>query len=368
VDDLAFVAGNGLTAVDVSDPLLPRATGRIGGPGFIQALAVRGDFAYVACDLRSGGWCLTAIDVSPPVSAGAIGGVEAAFPLDGPVSDIGSLGSYACFTLESSNFRVFDFSKPAKPRYAGEVFGLDSSLALAIEGDLACVLDVEHGVAVIDLTNPRRPKETGEVAMAWGHPRDLVAVESHAYVPDPDNGVWVVDFSDPADPVSSGPVSVEGGPFYAAEDNGHLYLAGSWETPLQVMDLSDPDAPTQAGKVDGVGLCRGLAAGGGYVYLATEESHLRIFDVSMPGAPSEVWNAGVPPLDSRVGLALDGEALYLTAANELRILDVSNPAAPRVLGGNMSVSGRRVAGAAGDLFFVSGQFNLLEAYPRPCLP
>ena len=87
--DYAYVADRhgGLRIIDVSDPADPTETGFYDTPGSAEAIAVSGNYAYVADDIASG---LRVIDVSNPATPTETGHLNT----PGYAWDVAVVGNY----------------------------------------------------------------------------------------------------------------------------------------------------------------------------------------------------------------------------------------------------------------------------------
>jgi len=103
---------------------------------------------------------------------------------------------------------------------------------------------------------------------------------------------------------------------------------------LRVLDLSDPAAPTVVATAAVSGTVRGLAAAGGFGYVADSRDGLLVLALDDPGAPVGRLSgvrAGRLILRGHIAFLLEEHA---TGPNTVRLVDVADPASPRdVLGG-----------------------------------
>lgn len=129
--------------------------------------------------------------------------------------------------------------------------------------------------------------------------------------------------------------------------DGHCYavaIQGTYayinlQRQLAVVDISDLDHPAVLGRSavlpDGI---RGVAAAGGYAYVAARTAGLRIFDVSNPAAPTEV--GFYDEVNDVLGVAVRGTYAYITDRGVnagprvvgLHVIDVSDPSHPSQVG------------------------------------
>ncbi|MCB2210761.1 hypothetical protein KQI52_01465 [bacterium] len=97
---------------------------------------------------------------------------------------------------------------------------------------------------------------------------------------------------------------------------------------------------------------RDVALTGDHAYIATDESGLRVLDISDPTAPVEVAysRSSVPAL----GVAIQGDYAYVAASySGLRVIDISDPTAPVEVGVCSNVQGARNVTVDGNYACVS---------------
>jgi hypothetical protein len=91
------------------------------------------------------------------------------------------------------------------------------------------------------------------------------------------------------------------------------------------------ECPDLVGSIDTPDQAKDAAASGHYVYVADDESGLRIIDVSTPSAPTEVGSFDTPT--RAIGIDVADVYVYVAdGAGGLRVIDVSTPSAPVEVG------------------------------------
>jgi hypothetical protein len=86
----AYLAGNNLRVIDITDPRNPQSMGSAGTPSHARDVAVQGTYAYVADD-SSGLQVIDVFDPQNPQIAGSVG-------TSGSARDVAVSGSYAYMT------------------------------------------------------------------------------------------------------------------------------------------------------------------------------------------------------------------------------------------------------------------------------
>jgi hypothetical protein len=113
------------------------------------------------------------------------------------------------------------------------------------------------------------------------------------------------------------------------------------------------------GQIDTPGFAQGVAVEGDYVYIADDESGLRVVNVSDPAHPVEVGSLPMPGYAPFWDVAVQGNYAYIVAdwQGGLRVVDVSVPETPTEVGYcGAAVNSRRVAVAA-NYAYVGGLSN-----------
>jgi uncharacterized protein (TIGR03437 family) len=112
-----------------------------------------------------------------------------------------------------------------------------------------------------------------------------------------------------------------------AASGGYVYVAAGGAG-LRVVDIATPSKPVEVAAFDTPGYAEGVVVSGNFVYLADGPYGLRIFDVSNPRAPIEL--AAVFPYNYAFEAAVSGRYIYIAAAGAgLLIADISDPRHPR---------------------------------------
>jgi len=300
------VAGNMLqgmtTIVDLADPRLPRAVGRIELTG-VQAFSV---------------------------APGRLFALEAAYG----VRDNGHLWSVDTSRLPETSAVELRSVSANGIATAGDRLLLAAG-ARGIE-TLAHVDDGGEGTIVVENLLP-----------TLGNPVGIAFEDGLAYATDGDEELWVLDVGDPAAPIAlgrttfshpdpyrltgfqGGPLVVRGGLVYAARRSGFLSLGG-----LHVFDVADPRAPAQLGMWD-----PDEQAANDPTYIA--------FDPITGLRPPELL----------------GDRLWLSGRPALTELDVADPSSPRFVGhGRLADNAISFAGFDAGGMATDGQRLFVAAY------
>ncbi len=278
VGNLAYVAdgGEGLHILDVSDPAAPFLVGSfdtpdpdydpaapvlVGSfetPGYAYSVQVVGNIAYVA----NGATGLQILDVSDPAAPSLLGN----FNRGGQAFDVHVVGDLA-YVADGSYLRIVDVSDPATPTAVGKIdppkpagaarlvgnsseqppgpstpvrasLRLDAGWVVAarVEGNLVYVADTEHGLQIVDVSDPSAPTFVGNIDTP-DYARSLQVVGSRVYVAD-GSSLQIVDVSQPAAPTLVGSFDMPEGASNV-QVVGNLAFVGGRDG-LQIIDLSEP--------------------------------------------------------------------------------------------------------------------------------
>jgi hypothetical protein len=243
-------------------------------PGTARAVAVVGDYAYVADDTS---------------------GVHV-----------------------TSGLQVIDVSDPANPIGVGSYDTPDHAYDVCASGDYTYVADGIGGLQIVDVSDPANPVLAGSYDTAVFAMAVVVAGE-YAYVADFYGKLRIIDVSDPANPNLVGSYDTPGYAFDVAVRGDYAFV--SRENGLEIVDVSDPSNPEFMGAYSQTSLYLGLDVAGGFAYAGAGDSVL-VIDVSEPAAPARARSIGVGSIVSQVRVVSN---LMYVCANSLYVVDLSDP-------------------------------------------
>jgi probable HAF family extracellular repeat protein len=277
----AYLAGSGLTVIDVRDPDNLQVVGSCATPDFGRGVVVKGGYAYVV----GGDWTacngfLRVIDVYDPASPYVVGSVDwssgvgcdialmgdYAYVADGYYSGLrviglgtfpsivaslavpGAAGSialtrgYAYLSAGQSGLHVLDISSPTSPALLATCDTPGYARNVALAGSLVYVTDDWAGLQAIDVSNPAAPQIVGACATSYAT-YGIAVAGSYAYVTEDDYGLQVLDITNPAAPriAISVPTAGTGSEFNPAVWGGKAYVARE----LSGLDIASPFQPLQ---------------------------------------------------------------------------------------------------------------------------
>ncbi len=223
---------------------------------------------------------------------------------------------------------------------------------------------VDHGLTVIDVTDPTTPTYAGGI-YGTGSPNYLGGANSivvkgkYAYLACiNDDALTIIDISNPTNPTFSGSIQGAGSPNFlnSAWDidvlGDYAYVTSAADDALTIINVSDPTNPTlkgayqQASSLNGAS---GVSVAGDYTYVTarfgTVDGSFSVVDISDPAVPVEagylgsVFGGGAPNyLEGAYGVhaginkKFPPKYVYVCARddNVLMAIDVSSPASPVV--------------------------------------
>jgi len=337
-----LIGAGGLVYVfDTTVPAAPREIDAL-GTGGVYAAAVAGGLVYAAGG--SGGW--TIIDTRHPTGPhprahratwGELGAVEVAGGYAYAV-DVEGDGAFAGGTVSNAiGARVFDLEDPRAPVEVSTI-GPRDVVDVAVAGDHAYLAHGD-GLDVVDVSNPRRPRPVGTVAVEV----DVVAVEGrrlYAFNPGATfagttvlGDMTILDVGDPATPRVLG--AHKGALDVAAIGDGLVYLSGSgnhrfW---IEILDARDPTNPQPRGKLalaERSGLTdprlNAIAVDGTRAYGVDRAGSVHVVDVGDPDDPRLVARIDDPQMPNG-GMTRSGGRLVAVGKGIVRVV-APRPAGP----------------------------------------
>ncbi len=308
---------NGLHIFDAATPSDLQLISTTNLNGGAVGIEIHGDMVAVASGL--GG--LNLLDISNLASPLLLG----RFPTDGQyVLGASISGGYAYLAYGWNGFAVVDLSSMLQ---VAELANLTYAFRVKAAGDRAYLTygDPECPLAVIDITNPLSPQTRG----IYDPPQDIVNFDlagSTVYVADFEHGLRMIDVSNPADPHES----------YVYSKFGHDYdvtIAGDncivrEDYKLKIIDMSNPGQPAELGYYESIPLISDFELIGNIAFAASQAYNCLVsIDLSNPRAPVRLGTFRTPDNDVHYGIAYYDHCVYMLENYGIRIIDVSDPAA-----------------------------------------
>ena len=227
------------------------------------------------------------------------------------------------------------------------------------------------GLAVIDVRNPRLPRQLGAVDI--GHvSRGLAVAGNYAYISGDTGttgGLSVIDIRDPHNPSVVGSVTSPEIAYGLAVSESHAFVAVRSAYPyvysLKVFDVSTPALPLLVGSVDVPYGAYSVALSGDYAFVLG--GYLQVVDVSNPLAPGLVSVAYAPGATGNFGgVTIQGDIAYAAKDRSVEVIDISDPTHPRFVGS--APSGGGAVAVSGDYLCAGAGLRGLLILPTQCQP
>jgi hypothetical protein len=252
--------------VDLADPLRPSVLGSAFLPFSPRDVRARDGVAFVATD------GLLAIDESDPAAPTPAGSTQRSIAFEAV-----ALGSRVAFGVGPDGLTVVDVSAPLDPRLVSTVDIPGNPVDVAFDGGVSLVLaNGDDGIATFDVTSEGSPQPAGGVAVGEavavaarrGFAFVVVDAESQAAVDEDD--LKVLDVSVPTAPHLLRSVFLPGSPRFVTLSGDHA-LVGGGAAGLHVVDVSDPNASVHWGTLPVDGSAQQVAPAGDVVLVARFE-------------------------------------------------------------------------------------------------
>ncbi|MDK9700066.1 MAG: hypothetical protein OEM52_07975 [bacterium] len=267
-------------------------------------------------------------------------------------------GNYAYVADGTSGLRIIDINNPANPQQVGFYDTLGYAFDVVVSSNLAYVADLDYGLRIINISNPMYPYQVGFVNTPWV---SGVAVSGiYAYVAVEGVGLRIIDVSNPANPQVVGFRDYHGRS--VAVVGNYAYIAGY--SSFGIINISDPVNPQLVGSSNSMFGAERVAVSGNYCYVANGNDGLRIINISNPMYPNQVGFYNT--LGYARGVAILGDYAYVAdESSGLRIINISNPTNPRedgFYGRTSSIGDHRGVTISGNFVYTAENSSGLGIY------
>ncbi|MCB9061741.1 MAG: hypothetical protein H6622_09490 [Halobacteriovoraceae bacterium] len=330
VGDYAYIGKGrrGLSVFDVSSPNEPILVKKIDNGFDYQFLLYEQGLLYV-CSASDG---LLVFSISDPINPQLLRQVDT----PGEASKIISDSGYLYLADGTNGLLIYDIVDPSNPIELGGYPASNSVLDLAISGNTLYLGDVFEYI-IVDITNKASPSLLGgphyipasnPFLFIEGHSMFGFASSSQTLHP------FAYNVSNPSSPslVSSSTLYRSTLSNMKRVEN-YLYVSYSYAinirdpraSGIEIFDITNPLSPTSSGYFYSQAGCSDLFVEGSYIYCASYEGGVEVFDQTMPtSAPVQIGGYDSGSRDYDIGMS--GNFLYTASyANGLIILDASIP-------------------------------------------
>lgn len=248
--------GAGMQVIDISDPEEPSIVGNIETVHSARHVDVVGNIAYIADSL--GG--LQVANISDPEHPSIIGSYIPPPPNATRHVTISEAQDIA-FLAHGTRAILVDVSTPSNPAPIKEVtgFGMVDGI-IAINGNYAYIPDkVDGDIKVVDFSVPAAAAIIKTIDVPGDDdegPRCITLDGNKAYVANGDHGLCVLDISNPANPVFNSAWSIElfeRAYYVTLNEAGDVAYVADGYSGIQMVDVSDPANMYVLGSLDTAG-------------------------------------------------------------------------------------------------------------------
>ena len=298
--------------------------------GQIEDVVTADPYAYIAT-----GRTVTTWTYADPQAPSQVSVVEQ--PASGRLTGLTKYGDYLYASWQTgfgtSGVAVYSLADPARPKLLNDLevlsSGFNQILAIAAANGHLFLFDLETGISVASLRNPRRPafRKTGV---------GLGVQYQHAF----SDGNWIhafgknflgdavltsFDVSNPRAPLEAPSFQRNGVEFFNMRYDSPL--AVFFGLKLSILDLTDPLQPVLRSSVDGPSALTGIL-NGEYAYGIGFEG-LDVWKIGDAQNPVPVAHLNIDTLAADATATLQDGALMITRTDRFVYLDTSDPASPK---------------------------------------
>ena len=327
-NNLAYVASGrqGMTIVDISDPEHPAALGifRPDTPDglSITQIIVRNSIAYVL-DWSHGLWIVDVQNPAEPISLGLVDISAAHFDL---VGDNAFLGY-------GSTLKIINITNPAQPQLIGSYSVVqEESTSVLVSGQYAYWFTWQR-LHILDISDPTSPVEEANIYYP-GVADSVFYLDDKLYVSSRAGGLNVIDISDATNPEVTGSYDPPGGVCDVAVSGHHAYLADCYSVygveGLRVVDITHAKLPQKTGELSALDPVA-IGVRDNVAYLSIWSGDFTAIDISDPQNPD--WLSGVSTGNKAIGFDIAGGYAYVASGGSgLKIIDISEPTHLQLVG------------------------------------
>ena len=351
LDDYAFLAGEGLIILDISNPAIPVFVSQFkdNEESRTKGVYIRENLAFIV-GYSKGLRILDISNISNPKLLGSYGThADGVFVQD----------DYAYIFGSPDAFEVIDISNPVNPVKVGAIqqFNCSPSYRLLVDGSLAYVTS-GCGLDILDISNPEAPTILYKHHSIEAY--DLVVHNQTAFVAAKYDGLVILNVTNPSNPQNISQLFLNYSTYDICFRNNVVYLSDNNHglTIINVSDITHPKIIPHSLKFDSAYY---IAKNNDALYLLTVLSEVHSVSIVNPNNPQQlgVFDLGGTSED----ITIEGNFAFIAnGLDGLVILDISNKNNPvlvsRVNSGNYSVR----VNLHSDYAFVTTQFSSSCSY------
>lgn len=200
---------------------------------------------------------------------------------------------------------------------------------LFLQGNRLYVANTWAGLQVLDVSDPKNPKEIGKYEITK-RTRNVYVDGNYAFVSVEIEGVYILDISDPKNiRLVSKIVPPTQQAFWVIAQFPSVYIAEGPQG-ISIYNIRQPDRPRLSGSLDTNGWAWGLFLNGTDLYVADKSGGVVIIDVTNPGSPTKRGQF-IGMKNAKTIQVEDNLAYVANGPDGLWILDVTNPEVPSLV-------------------------------------
>ncbi|MFC2172131.1 LVIVD repeat-containing protein [Acidobacteriota bacterium] len=323
--------GNGFMIVDISTPQSPQDVSHVQDftYGLVTEMVALSNYVYLThWEGRDSYYGLRIFDCTDPLNPREIGFAVTYYG----TQSVAVSGDYAYVIsqggpMASPTLYVFHIIDPSNPQMVHQSFYNADPYDLAIAGNYLYWLDT--GVRIFDISTPDSPSEVGYCPAPEGA-GELAASGSNAGVAAWDHGLRIINSSDPAAPFEESFMESPGETQDVAVRRPFAYLSGS--KGFTVIDCTNPSQPVRVGFLGTLWEGTALEVSGSHVYQIEKQDRVGIFRVIDVSEPSQPVILGSTVTASGRDIAVSDNFAYMTnstmAPHGITVFEVADPHNP----------------------------------------
>jgi hypothetical protein len=308
----AYIAHNssGLRIIDISNPISAKVVKTLdsSSSSYTEWVNIIDEFAYLATGYSG----LKIADISDPLNAKIICTVET----NGYAFEVIVKNNYAYVASQYSGLNIIDVSNPYNAKLVKSIsdfeFHVFGEHSIFVEGNKVYVLD-QNIIRVLDITDPPNayivktisiPDTGGRIV---GPTQSIIVREGYIYV---SNGFFHIIDAESGSTIKS--IDNLHSSYISCFKDNYLFItdSNSWwgMGGFYIYDISDPVNPIYITKSEALFPIWDIKISGNYLFLATSESGLTIFDVTDATLPYNFGSIGTPYAH---GVAINNDYIYI---------------------------------------------------------
>ncbi len=233
-------------------------------------------------------------------------------------------GDYAVIGDGAPGVSICDISTIGAPVYDSTLAIHGSAHEISIQGNIACVLPLDSGLHVLDVTDPSVPSITSRLQVANGPNAIITLSENKLLIAERAGTHYALEVIDITNPLSAF-VTTE---YDVAEPPEFYYLDGnmlivSQEESALLFDVSDDTSLVLLGTIPFGATVATVGLHNDFAYVAKLPTGVKIYDVGTPSIP--LYASSISTDFVVMDFTFYGEYMYVATGVGISIYNISNP-------------------------------------------